>query len=45
MIKVIGVRFRGGGKVYYFDPQDLALIARLLSSPWAGLEPSLIQSS
>ena len=23
MIKVIGVRFRQAGKVYYFDPQDL----------------------
>ncbi len=25
MIKVIGVRFRNSGKVYYFDPQDLPL--------------------
>jgi cell fate regulator YaaT (PSP1 superfamily) len=23
MIKVIGVRFRKAGKVYYFDPRDL----------------------
>ena len=25
MIKVIGVRFRGGGKVYYFDPNGIEL--------------------
>ena len=25
MIKVIGVRFRGGGKVYYFDPAGVEL--------------------
>ena len=25
MIKVIGVRFRGGGKVYYFDPNGVEL--------------------
>ena len=25
MTKVIGVRFRNSGKVYYFDPQDLPL--------------------
>ena len=25
MIKVIGVRFRGGGKVYYFDPNGVSL--------------------
>ncbi len=25
MIKVVGVRFRGGGKVYYFDPADIEL--------------------
>ena len=25
MIKVIGIRFRNSGKVYYFDPQDLPL--------------------
>ena len=25
MIKVIGVRFRGGGKVYYFDPDGVEL--------------------
>jgi cell fate regulator YaaT (PSP1 superfamily) len=25
MIKVIGVRFRGGGKVYYFDPNNIEL--------------------
>ena len=25
MIKVIGVRFRDSGKVYYFDPQELSL--------------------
>ncbi len=25
MIKVIGVRFRGGGKVYYFDPDGVQL--------------------
>ena len=25
MIKVIGVRFRQAGKVYYFDPQDLVI--------------------
>ena len=22
MIKVVGVRFRTAGKIYYFDPQD-----------------------
>ena len=25
MVKVIGIRFRNSGKVYYFDPQDLPL--------------------
>lgn len=25
MIKVVGVRFRAAGKVYYFDPQDLVV--------------------
>lgn len=25
MIKVVGVRFRGGGKVYYFDPAGIEL--------------------
>ena len=25
MVKVIGIRFRNSGKVYYFDPQDLSL--------------------
>ncbi|MCF0145367.1 MAG: stage 0 sporulation family protein, partial [Eubacterium sp.] len=25
MVKVIGIRFRGTGKVYYFDPLDLTL--------------------
>ena len=25
MTKIIGVRFRGGGRVYYFDPEDLEL--------------------
>ena len=23
MIKVVGVRFRNAGKIYYFDPADL----------------------
>ena len=25
MIKVVGVRFRTAGKIYYFDPKDLEL--------------------
>ena len=25
MIKIIGVRFRKAGKIYYFDPQDKAV--------------------
>ena len=25
MIKVVGVRFRTAGKIYYFDPKDLKL--------------------
>ena len=25
MIKIVGVRFRSAGKVYYFDPKDLQL--------------------
>ena len=25
MIKVVGVRFRTAGKIYYFDPQDYEL--------------------
>ena len=23
MVKIIGIRFRNGGKVYYFDPKDM----------------------
>ena len=23
MVKIIGIRFRSGGKVYYFDPKDM----------------------
>ena len=25
MKKIIGVKFRGSGKVYYFDPQELEI--------------------
>ena len=25
MVKVVGVRFKNAGKVYYFDPRDLDL--------------------
>ena len=25
MIKVVGVRFRRAGKIYYFDPKDMAM--------------------
>ena len=25
MIKVVGVRFRTAGKIYYFDPKKLAI--------------------
>ena len=25
MIKIVGVRFRSAGKIYYFDPKDLQL--------------------
>ena len=25
MIKIVGVRFRNAGKVYYFDPKEFAL--------------------
>ena len=25
MVKVIGVRFRNAGKIYYFDPLDMAM--------------------
>ena len=27
MVKVIGVRFRNAGKIYYFDPLDLDIEA------------------
>ena len=31
MVKVIGVRFRNAGKIYYFDPLDLDIEAALCS--------------
>ena len=44
MIKVVGVRFRTAGKIYYFDPQDYEITlgshvivetARGVESAWA----------
>ena len=34
MVKVVGVRFRTAGKIYYFDPGDFELSRGSHVRPW-----------